>query len=431
MGFPIVLGLGALALLLLASGKGNEKIANARKAIAALQRENPAELEALGVELDGEIGPPMRVIALAIKGNWQSYPMIYAPTKIDPKATRSTSVWAQTMVGNKSTNLADYASAADAEGLPVLAQYLRTRTLPTEQTAKTTKEQSRIAQHAAEVPPPGLPGSENVQQIVAAALATGDPSVMRATAAALRKSGHASAAEDLEVAAAIRESEIKRQAARAIAEAEAARTALPKAAATTTEAPAPKRTIDQPDKPAPSLPEVDLEKQQPASIQVDKAKSLSSHLNLLIESRGGVAKARGREDQALVRDFQRVAGLQIDGKYGPGTAKAVGRYYGDVPIVMYWPKGTLPNTAVPPYRAALLELADESKAQGYVRQSILLQLSAAREKGQGFGSGVAQAKVTEPRLQSADKWLQEQQRQQTGGPATGDQLSRFFSTLNT
>lgn len=135
------------------------------------------------------------------------------------------------------------------------------------------------------------------------------------------------------------------------------------------------------------------------SLAATKANQLSAHLNALIASRGGVAGAKGKEDTSLVQAFQFAAGLsgsQADSKYGPGTAKLLAQYNGDVPIVFYWPKGSLPNSAVPPYRQALENIALEAEKIGDLERALKLRLSAAREKGQGFGTSIQPVTTTDP-----------------------------------
>ena len=119
------------------------------------------------------------------------------------------------------------------------------------------------------------------------------------------------------------------------------------------------------------------------------AKKLSEHLNALVKARGSVTAAKGREDTALVRTFQQANGLKNDGLYGPKSALTLGRLWGDVPLVFYWPKGTLPNTEVPKFRSNLETLALEAEQKTNDLDQMrakMLRLSAMRERGQGYGS---------------------------------------------
>jgi peptidoglycan hydrolase-like protein with peptidoglycan-binding domain len=141
------------------------------------------------------------------------------------------------------------------------------------------------------------------------------------------------------------------------------------------------------------------------------AKRLSDHLNLLVKSRGSVTRAKGKEDKAQVQSFQGATGLKTDGLYGPKTANMLGRYYGDVPIVFYWPRGTMPSQTVPTYRSNLETLALEADQMGRSYDTLrakLLRMSASREKGQGYGSGTAIAPTDKPMTTQEAQQLQAQ-----------------------
>jgi hypothetical protein len=140
------------------------------------------------------------------------------------------------------------------------------------------------------------------------------------------------------------------------------------------------------------------------------AQKVSDHLNALIKARGGVARAKGREDQSMIRDFQAKTALKVDGKYGPKSAAMLGRYVGDVPIVFYWPTGSQPSVEVPKYRSNLHTLALEAVQVNDNERGKLLEFSAAREKGQGYGSTVKVPVTTrDPRpVQTADETLKQQ-----------------------
>jgi len=95
---------------------------------------------------------------------------------------------------------------------------------------------------------------------------------------------------------------------------------------------------------------------------------------------------KGTEDRILVEAFQREAKLGTDGKYGPGTAKRLGAVVSNVPIVMYWPRGST-SKAVLAYRQALEALARKAESAGNYTRAALLRMSAARERGQGGIAG--------------------------------------------
>lgn len=91
-----------------------------------------------------------------------------------------------------------------------------------------------------------------------------------------------------------------------------------------------------------------------------------------------------KRKEPLLKVWQQNRGLTADGAFGPGTATRMAEETGLLPIIRFWPKGSLKETgAVDEYHAALLEEAQEAEEP---RRS---QLFAAveREKGQGFGRG--------------------------------------------
>ena len=84
----------------------------------------------------------------------------------------------------------------------------------------------------------------------------------------------------------------------------------------------------------------------------------------------------------MVMAWQSTRGLVSDGKYGPGTAKRMAEEIGTLPLVRYWPRGSLPQTALAPYKAELIKIAMTAEEP---RKSQLMA-SAEREQGQGFGT---------------------------------------------
>jgi hypothetical protein len=153
---------------------------------------------------------------------------------------------------------------------------------------------------------------------VAAAVATQDPVIMRSVAAQLRTEGHQAAAITLDGAAVLLE-----QAAVVEAKAEEIMTNGGEVA------PPPPPPPPIPPPAPPPLPTLTT----PSSKVGQLAKAVSDHLNALIRMKGSVAKAKGSEDRTLIRNFQIAAGAYVDGLYGPGTAKAIAKYWGDVPIL--------------------------------------------------------------------------------------------------
>lgn len=81
--------------------------------------------------------------------------------------------------------------------------------------------------------------------------------------------------------------------------------------------------------------------------------------------------------------WQKSRGLTADGSFGPGTALAMAKEIGTLPIVRGWPKGSFPTGHwLPDYQTALRQLAQTAAEP---RRSQLLA-AANREQGQGFGT---------------------------------------------
>jgi hypothetical protein len=80
--------------------------------------------------------------------------------------------------------------------------------------------------------------------------------------------------------------------------------------------------------------------------------------------------------------WQRARGRSVDGKFGPGDAIAMAAEIGTLPIIRFWPAGTLPPGAVEDFQEKLFELAAEAEEP----RASQLRASADREQGQGFGS---------------------------------------------
>ncbi len=125
------------------------------------------------------------------------------------------------------------------------------------------------------------------------------------------------------------------------------------------------------------------------------AKAMIAHL-LLLQKQYGVASAKGREDKALVKKFQSLAGTTADGMAGPATfVLAAGKGAVDLPLVYYWPK-TATATTVQQYRASLEKLAAKFAEMGRGAEANALRTSLAREAGQSGITGAAPAAAPKP-----------------------------------
>lgn len=119
------------------------------------------------------------------------------------------------------------------------------------------------------------------------------------------------------------------------------------------------------------------------------------HLNSLLASKGGdVKKAKGSQDQTLVKRFQELTNAKQDGKPGPGTLVAAAQQgQGTLPLVFYWPTGATTQKVVD-YRNALAALAQEAAQRGDVARAANLIDSANRERGQAGIVGNLAPKVS-------------------------------------
>ena len=98
-------------------------------------------------------------------------------------------------------------------------------------------------------------------------------------------------------------------------------------------------------------------------------------------SRKAIADRWKRID-GQVKAWQSARGLVSDGKFGPGSALRMAEEIGTLPLVRYWPSGTLKTREVPKYQAALYELANEAEEP----RASQLRAAAEREQGQGYGT---------------------------------------------
>lgn len=101
------------------------------------------------------------------------------------------------------------------------------------------------------------------------------------------------------------------------------------------------------------------------------------------ENRYGVVGAKKRRDTALIKRFQKLAGLAQDGKPGVRTNFAMARLGVSVlPLVMYWPRGST-RSDLAKYKREVLKLAAYAKSMGQTQRAAELTASAQREQGQG------------------------------------------------
>lgn len=91
------------------------------------------------------------------------------------------------------------------------------------------------------------------------------------------------------------------------------------------------------------------------------------------------------DPQVKAWQAKRPAAGVADGMFGQKSALAMATEIGTLPLVRYWPRASLPATALPAYREALDAIADDAPEP----RASALRASALREQGQGFGTYTA------------------------------------------
>jgi hypothetical protein len=118
------------------------------------------------------------------------------------------------------------------------------------------------------------------------------------------------------------------------------------------------------------------------TVESRRAINTANHLRNKIADMGGdVKKAKGKEDQSLVKAFQQGESLTADGLTGPGTVLKMAKYTGDIPLVYYWPKSAT-ATKVNEYRSTLRQMADAHENAGRPIIASKLRSAATKERGQ-------------------------------------------------
>jgi hypothetical protein len=119
---------------------------------------------------------------------------------------------------------------------------------------------------------------------------------------------------------------------------------------------------------------IEIEPEQPTNIPDDTAAVLATMLPR-------ESTADWKREEAILKNWQRSRGLTADGKFGPGGALVMAQETGLLPIVRFWPRGSLIETgAVSDYQDKLFQLAATAPEP---RKSQLMA-AAEREQGQAF-----------------------------------------------
>lgn len=122
--------------------------------------------------------------------------------------------------------------------------------------------------------------------------------------------------------------------------------------------------------------------EQPSVVKQDTA-------NLAALMLGEEATPNWKRKYPELGAWQAARGLKVDQMFGPGSAQRLAQEIGTVPIIRFWPKGTTRETALEPYRNALLTLAGSAEEP---RRAQLI-MSANREQGQAFASPIVPVKT--------------------------------------
>lgn len=137
-----------------------------------------------------------------------------------------------------------------------------------------------------------------------------------------------------------------------------------------------------PEKPT-AVPATPVPQTPPASLTEIELVGRALLTNLItMQQKHGVKGAKGREDKALVKKFQALAGLTADGAAGPATNIMLATKGAlQLPYVYYWPKNSTAAT-VAEYRSTLEKLAQKLESLGRRDHANTLRVSIAREHGE-------------------------------------------------
>ena len=120
----------------------------------------------------------------------------------------------------------------------------------------------------------------------------------------------------------------------------------------------------------------------PAVTVPSSAQAVATHL-LALQAKYGMPGAKGKEDKTLVKRFQADNSLSQDGKMGPGSTALLAKLgVGNLPLVMYWTKGS-GQAGLQKYRDTVNKIASDADLGGNKPLADAIRASAAREKGQG------------------------------------------------
>jgi Putative peptidoglycan binding domain len=122
----------------------------------------------------------------------------------------------------------------------------------------------------------------------------------------------------------------------------------------------------------------------PKSAREIAADAMVTHL-LALQKKYGVSGSRGKQDMMIVKRFQTSVGGVADGLPGVNTLVAAARAgQGNLPKVMYWPKGATKAKNLVDYRNQIQNIAQTASSAGLHTLASQLVHSAASEDGSGM-----------------------------------------------
>ncbi len=128
--------------------------------------------------------------------------------------------------------------------------------------------------------------------------------------------------------------------------------------------------------PSPTAPVVVPEPAETPTLLHDDTAAV---LDVMLEMEG---TSKWKRIEEALKPWQKARNLVVDGKLGPKSTLLMAAETGLLPIVRFWPTGTIKEKALPKFQQDLLAISATAEEP---RKSQLVA-AAQREKGQGFGS---------------------------------------------
>lgn len=101
---------------------------------------------------------------------------------------------------------------------------------------------------------------------------------------------------------------------------------------------------------------------------------------------------------AQVTAWQKKVGLKADGKFGPGSAAKMADEVGVLPLVRFWPQGSVKATVLKKYRRDMTTKAANLESRGLGDHANALVVSAEREDARSYGNPNAKPVTSDERM---------------------------------